>query len=104
MIRARFASGFSLIYKPRSLALDAHFQDLLVWLNERGLSPTCRTLGVLDRGDYGWTECVSRRSCTSAPAMERFFERQGAYLALLYALDATDSITKTSWRTANTRC
>ncbi|MEO7275964.1 MAG: type 2 lanthipeptide synthetase LanM family protein [Vicinamibacterales bacterium] len=90
VLRARFASGFTLIYKPRSLALDAHFQELLAWMNDRGLDPAWRTLGVIDRGDYGWVECVGRASCTSAAAVERFFARQGAYLALLYALDATD--------------
>lgn len=90
VVRAGFASGFMVVYKPRALALDAHFQDLLVWINDHGLAPEWRTLGVIDRRDYGWVECVGRGNCTSAAAVTRFFERQGAYLALLYALDATD--------------
>src|SRR5207244_1635914 len=34
-----FRSGFRLVYKPRPLAADRHFQDLLAWLNERGDHP-----------------------------------------------------------------
>ena len=90
VIRARFESGLRVIYKPRALSLDEHFQKLLSWLNDRGLDPAFRLLGVLDRGEYGWVECVGRASCTTADAVQRFFQRQGGYLALLYALDATD--------------
>jgi lantibiotic modifying enzyme len=31
-----FASGARIVYKPRSLAVDRHFQDLLEWLNGHG--------------------------------------------------------------------
>lgn len=87
---ARFASGARVVYKPRSLALDAHFQELLSWLDERGQEPPLRTIGIADRGDYGWVEFVEARGCDTPDAVRRFFQRQGAYLALLYALDATD--------------
>ncbi len=86
----RFSSGAQLVYKPRSLAADIHFQQLLKWLNERGNHSPFRTLKVLDRGDHGWMEFVSARSCTSLGQVERFYERMGGYLALLYALEATD--------------
>ncbi|HEY1175093.1 MAG TPA: DUF4135 domain-containing protein, partial [Phytomonospora sp.] len=32
----RFASGARVMYKPRRLSVDRHFQELLLWLNERG--------------------------------------------------------------------
>jgi len=79
-----------LVYKPRSLAADAHFQELLAWLNERGDHPPFRVLEVLDRGDHGWLEFVDNRPCADAGEVQRFFRRQGAYLALLYGLEATD--------------
>jgi type 2 lantibiotic biosynthesis protein LanM len=47
-------------------------------------------LGVLDRGDYGWEEFVSPEGCTSREEVARFYRRTGGYLALLYALAATD--------------
>ncbi|WP_376793646.1 type 2 lanthipeptide synthetase LanM family protein [Thermogemmatispora sp.] len=86
----RWDSGFRLVYKPRSLAIDCHFQELLAWLNERGFTPPLRTLKVLDRGPYGWVEFVQARQCCSREEIERFYLRQGAYLALLYALEASD--------------
>src|SRR5262249_51329701 len=47
-----FRSGFRLVYKPKSLAIDSHFQELLHWLNARGAQPPFQTLTVLDRGSY----------------------------------------------------
>jgi type 2 lantibiotic biosynthesis protein LanM len=85
-----FSSGFKIVYKPRSLAVDLHFQELLEWFNECGADPPLRTLKVLDRGRYGWEEFVAAESCSSIAEIERFYRRQGGYLALLYLLRATD--------------
>jgi type 2 lantibiotic biosynthesis protein LanM len=87
---ARFESGFQIVYKPKSLAIDGHFQDLLAWLNDRGCEPPLRTLGILDRGTYGWVEYVNYQGCGSVDELERFYQRLGGYLALLYCLNATD--------------
>jgi type 2 lantibiotic biosynthesis protein LanM len=87
---ATFHSGLKLVYKPKSLAVDVHCQELLAWLNDRGADPAFRILKVLDRGDHGWMEFVERASCASAEEVARFYARQGANLALLYALGATD--------------
>ena len=87
---AKFSSGLKIVYKPKSIAVDVHFQELLSWLNERGEHPPFQTLKILERGAYGWLEFVSAQSCTSPEEIERFYQRQGAYLALLYALEATD--------------
>ena len=87
---ASFRSGFRLVYKPKSLAADLHFQELLTWLNDRGATPPFRTLRLLDRRTYGWAEHVGRIACTSTEMVERFYERLGGYLALFYALEATD--------------
>lgn len=85
-----FASGFKAVYKPKSLAVDLHFQELLAWLNERGAEPVFQPVRVLDRGPYGWMEHLSPAPCGSPAGVERFFERQGAYVALLYALEGND--------------
>jgi type 2 lantibiotic biosynthesis protein LanM len=87
---AAFSSGLKIVYKPRSLAVDLHFQELLEWLNERGANPPLRTLKVLDRGKYGWEEFVAAEGCASWADVEHFYQRQGEYLALLYVLRATD--------------
>lgn len=86
----RFRSGTKLVYKPKSLSVDVHFQELLAWLNDHGASPPFRILRVLDRGDHGWMEFVEREACSSLDEVERFYARQGENLALLYVLGATD--------------
>ncbi|MEM6453784.1 MAG: type 2 lanthipeptide synthetase LanM family protein [Acidobacteriota bacterium] len=90
VISLRFQSGARLIYKPRSLAVERHFQELLMWLNARSDLPDFRPLAVLDRDDHGWAEFAEYKSCDTPEQLERFYLRQGAYLALLYALEAND--------------
>lgn len=85
-----FASGWRLVYKPRPQAMAAHFQELLAWVNGHGFEPPFRLLGVLDRGEYGWMEFARAEPCATAGEVERFYSRMGGYLALLYALDASD--------------
>lgn len=86
----RTTTGVRFVYKPRSLAIDVQVQGLLEWTNARGSHPPFATLGILDRGSYGWVEFVESRGCDSAEEVRRFYERQGAYLSLLHALAATD--------------
>jgi type 2 lantibiotic biosynthesis protein LanM len=88
--KLKFSNGLQLMYKPKSLAIDVHFQELLTWLNQKGLQPPLATFKVLDRGDYGWTEFIHAAGCTSEAEIERFYERQGSFLALFYLLEATD--------------
>jgi type 2 lantibiotic biosynthesis protein LanM len=87
---ASFDTGIKLVYKPRSLCVDVHFQELLQWVNEHGDHPPFRIVRVLDRGDHGWMEFVAAKPCASREEVARFYVRQGGYLALLYALEATD--------------
>ncbi|HZR40524.1 MAG TPA: type 2 lanthipeptide synthetase LanM family protein, partial [Ktedonobacteraceae bacterium] len=85
-----FSSGLKLVYKPRSLATDQHFQILLTWLNEHGDHTPLRAVTVLNRGDHGWSEFIEARECTSEAEIIRFYRRLGGYMALLYTLTATD--------------
>ncbi len=90
VIIAQFESGFRLVYKPKSLAIDKHFQELLAWLNERGCQPHFRILDLLDCGSYGWVEFIVRKECHDMEEVKRFYRRLGAYLGLLYAINASD--------------
>ena len=87
---AKFSSGLQIVYKPRSLTIDIHFQELLIWLNSRGHHPPFKTIEILDCGSHGWVEFVSFAECKTKSQIKRFYQRQGGYLALLYALGATD--------------
>jgi type 2 lantibiotic biosynthesis protein LanM len=85
-----FASGFRLVYKPKPLAVDAAFQDLLRWTVARGFETGFRNLRLLDRGRYGWMEFVESAPCGNAEEIRRFYRRQGGYMALLYMIGGID--------------
>lgn len=87
---ASFQSGLRIVYKPRSLAVDRHFQDLLCWVNDKAHHEWFRPLRIVDRGTHGWVEYVETADCADLKEVTAFYERQGAYLALLNALQATD--------------
>lgn len=85
-----FAADFRVVYKPRSLALDAAVQALVGWLNGRGLSPPLRTPTVLCRDGYGWAEFIAHRPANGADELSLFYRRAGALACLAYAMGATD--------------
>lgn len=90
VLRLKFSGGFQLIYKPRSFDIDEHFQQLLGWMNQKGDHLDFRTLKIINRGTYGWCEFIKAEPCQTETQLQHFYERQGGYLALLYALEATD--------------
>lgn len=85
-----FDSGQRLVYKPRSLAVEQHFQDLLDWLGDQGFEPRFRTLKVVQGEDHGWVEFVKATPCETPEELERFYRRIGGLLAILYSMEATD--------------
>ena len=86
----RFADGAKVVYKPRDQALQAHLADLLGWLNARLPGIGLRAAAALPRTGYGWLEFIEHRPCSDIVELDRFYRRQGALLALLYALDGID--------------
>ena len=90
VIILHFEDGQKLVYKPKSLAVDRHFQELLGWINEQNILPEFKQLTMLDRHDYGWVEFIQAEPCNDHAQLKRFYERQGAYLALLYSTEAVD--------------
>ncbi|GAA1274278.1 lanthionine synthetase [Planotetraspora silvatica] len=86
----RFAGGARLVYKPRPLSVHRHVNDAIGWLDERLPGYDLRSLNVLDRRRYGWVEFVDYASCADDDETRWFYRRQGALLALLYALDGAD--------------
>lgn len=85
-----FASGSKVVYKPRPFGVDAHFQDLVTWINDRVDGLGLRIVRCLNRGAYGWMEFIESRPCTSERELHTFYRRQGALLAVLYVLHAND--------------
>ncbi|MFB7587046.1 type 2 lanthipeptide synthetase LanM [Streptomyces sp. NPDC056169] len=86
----RFADGRTVVYKPRPLDQHACFDRLVGWLDDRLPGLGLRTVKVLRRDGYGWLEFVGHRPCRSVGEADLFYRRQGALLALLYAVDGAD--------------
>ncbi|WP_244227180.1 type 2 lanthipeptide synthetase LanM family protein [Corallococcus aberystwythensis] len=85
-----FRSGLRVVYKPRSLEVEARYQDLLEELERWGLRHPHRRLKVLTRQTHGWVEYVETGGCDDRDAVARFYWRQGSHLALLYLLRGVD--------------
>jgi len=90
VIIAEFESGLLIAYKPKSMSVGAHFQELLSWLNDKINCKFFQTIKILDQGIYGWIEYVKSEDCQSIEEIQRFYKRQGAYLSLLHFLEASD--------------
>jgi lantibiotic modifying enzyme len=63
VLRVRWSGGLELMYKPRAMSMDLHFQHLLGWVNDHGASHPFRTVTCLSRPDHGWMEFVAARPC-----------------------------------------
>ncbi len=84
-----FADGRQLVYKPRSLAVH-HAMHRILRLLDADLRLDLRTAPVLCRAGYGWMAFVEAAGCTDAGEVADYFRRQGALLAVLHGLRATD--------------
>ncbi|HEY1351401.1 MAG TPA: type 2 lanthipeptide synthetase LanM family protein [Ktedonobacteraceae bacterium] len=81
-----FACGSRLIYKPRSLGMEEAYYQLLHWCNARGATPPLHIVSVLNRGTYGWMQYVAQQACPDEQALQRYYERAGMLLCLIYVL------------------
>ncbi|MFD9130338.1 type 2 lanthipeptide synthetase LanM family protein [Kitasatospora sp. NPDC059571] len=85
----QFADGSHVVYKPRPLRAHRHFNEVVDWFNARPGTTRLPAAALLDRGAYGWVEHIAHLPCGTG-RLGTFYRRQGALLALLYALDGTD--------------
>lgn len=80
----------SVVYKPRPLDQHALLDETVGWLNAKVPGLGLRTPRSVRGDGYGWLEFIEHRWCESVVEADRFYRRQGALLALLYAVDGTD--------------
>ena len=90
VVIAAFESGARLVYKPRPLDVDLHFQQFLAFINERLDGPPFRTMTVMARDGYGWLEFIDAKPCRSLDEARRYYWRVGGLLAALHALRGVD--------------
>lgn len=84
-----FKSGKKVVYKPRPLTIDQHFQAFLGWISQKsGLD--FKQIQIVNRECYGWVEFVEHKTCANTEGVKNYYRRMGGYTAILYALEATD--------------
>ncbi|MEU4579881.1 type 2 lanthipeptide synthetase LanM family protein [Nonomuraea sp. NPDC023979] len=74
------------LYKPRSLAVDAELARLLTHLGDS----TMRVPEVVTRDGYGWAEHIEHRHCADAAELRAFYRGMGHWLALMRLLGGSD--------------
>ncbi len=88
--RVHFSSGLKLVYKPRSVASEAYWSDIMEWLDRADETFGFRIVGVLDRGTHGWVEMVEEQPPVNDSESRRYFENAGVVLGIAHMLDGVD--------------
>lgn len=79
------------VYKPRSLALDAALGRLLLrLLPAEPPELRIRVPQVVERPDYGWAEYVAHRFCADDVELQAFYRGLGHWLAVTRLLSGND--------------
>ncbi|MFF4850216.1 type 2 lanthipeptide synthetase LanM family protein [Streptomyces sp. NPDC001194] len=86
----RFAGGATVVYKPRPIDQHVLLDQAVGWANAKVAGLGLRTPRSVRGEGYGWLEFIEHGWCTSPTELDRFYRRQGALLALLYAVDGVD--------------
>lgn len=87
---AQCATG-RLVYKPRSVRVDAALGRLLPrLLPEEPPATRIRVPAVIDRGDYGWAAYEAHRYCSDETELRAFYRGLGHWLAVMLLLGGRD--------------
>jgi lantibiotic modifying enzyme len=89
-IRVRFEAGPSTIYKPKNLDSERAYYKLLSWFNGHGAPLPFLTFHGVYRSTHGWVQVVEAKPCESEAEVERYFQRTGILLGLVYVLEGSD--------------
>jgi len=84
-----FENGFRVVYKPKDLRLDVAWFALVERLNRAKPPLQLKAVRALARDGYGWAEFIDHAG-TDADGCKRYFQRAGAWLALLHIFAAND--------------
>ncbi|MFI7708213.1 type 2 lanthipeptide synthetase LanM family protein [Nonomuraea sp. NPDC049480] len=83
--------GGRVVYKPRSVAVDAALSRLLSRiLADQPADTRIRVPDVLERDGYGWTEHVEHRYCADDGELRCYYRNLGHWLAVMRLVGASD--------------
>lgn len=89
-LRVQFASGLETIYKPKDLHSEVVWRELLEWLNAHGSPLPLAVFEVISKPTHGWVEIVRHKHCQSREEVDRYYQRAGMLLCLIYVLEGSD--------------
>jgi type 2 lantibiotic biosynthesis protein LanM len=85
-----FASGVRVVYKPRPVSGERVWERIVRAFEDVAPEGRMRPAHVVDRGGYGWMECLDARPVATEAEAGAYHERLGVILALTYALGTND--------------
>lgn len=85
-----FQSNKKIVYKPRNLAIEEAYYEVLDWLTGFDKVPDFKLLKILNKEDHGWVEFVEHITADSDEERASFYCRLGVLSALLYAANSVD--------------
>lgn len=84
-------NGGRVVYKPRSVAVDAVLHDFIATLgDDHGGALSIRVPRVIDRGEYGWTAFIDHCYAADDDELRSFYQGIGQCLAIMHMLGASD--------------
>ena len=90
VLRISFEQGTTCYYKPKNIDSEGAYYKLLGWFNQSGAMLPFMLARTICREEHGWAEEVTSEPCANQEAAERYFQRAGMLLAILYVLGAND--------------
>jgi lantibiotic modifying enzyme len=85
-----FQSGARVVYKPRTVGLEAEWNGFLGWLRASGAPDAPPALRFVVREGYGWAEFAAPAPLPDEDAVEAYFRSAGGLLAAAWLLGARD--------------
>lgn len=85
-----FENGARLVWKPRPLAAEAAWHDLVQWCAANGAPVALGAAPVLACGSHGWMGFVPQAPALTAAEAPEFWRRAGGLLAVMHVLRGSD--------------
>ena len=89
VILFQLVTGEWFVYKPRPVDPEIAFASLLAWVSQHA-ALELRHIHTLQCDGYGWQEYVQSQPCRSPEEVQRYFQRAGMLLCLMYVFGGND--------------
>lgn len=90
VIVVSFLCGEKVLYKPKDLRPEQQISEVLAHLKAFDPKVDLTIPKCIPMNGYGWMEFVESRACADPKQVSSYYQRAGAWLALIYLLDGSD--------------